>query len=209
MAKKLKTNGIARIDRALTLLTRRLCEANSAEIGRLKSPGELMRKKSAKKKTLSKTTAINPSADKRRGGSSSIGSSSRSSFVALRVERVGRSVKSLVKSCRGWKIVSFSKNLTESTATDAAHKVAMNAVPTIAVGRLEPDAARIAIAVVGISWTELVLMARNVHIALLAMPGVGLSVSKSRMARRPSGVAAFPKPSMLAAMFITIDPIAG
>ena len=94
-------------------------------------------------------------------------------------------------------------------ATVAAQSVANNAVPTIAVGRLDPAAARIAIAVVGTSCTELVLIAKNVHIALVATPGRGLSVSKSRIARRPSGVAALPSPSMLAAMFISMDPIAG
>ena len=66
-----------------------------------------------------------------------------------------------------------------------------------------------AIAVAGINCTELVLIARKVHIALVATPGRGLSVSKSRIARSPSGVAALPRPSMFAAMFINIDPIAG
>ena len=94
-------------------------------------------------------------------------------------------------------------------ATLAAQSVASSAVPTIAVGRVDPDAARIAIAVAGINCTELVLIARNVHIALLATPGRGLSDSRSRIARKPSGVAAFPRPSMFADMFITIEPIAG
>ncbi len=66
-----------------------------------------------------------------------------------------------------------------------------------------------AIAVVGINWTELVLIARNVHIALVATPGRGLRFSKSRIARKPSGVAALPSPSIFAAMFMTIDPMAG
>src|SRR3981081_2308827 len=106
-------------------------------------------------------------------------------------------------------MANLSRNLAEMIATVAAQSVAINAVPTIAVGRLEPETARIAIAVVGINCTELVFMARNVHIALVAMPGCGLSVSRSRIARNPSGVAALPSPSMLAAMFISIDPIAG
>ena len=55
----------------------------------------------------------------------------------------------------------------------------------------------------------LVLIARKVHIALVAVPGVRLSVSKSRIARRPKGVAALARPSILAAIFITIEPIAG
>jgi len=53
-------------------------------------------------------------------------------------------------------------------------------------------AARTAIAVAGMSWIELVLIARYVHIALVAVPGRGLSVSRSFMARSPSGVAALP-----------------
>src|SRR5207249_7924732 len=94
-------------------------------------------------------------------------------------------------------------------ATLAAHRVASSAVPTIAVGLVEPDATRIAIAVAGINCTELVLIARNVHIAFVATPGRGFNDSRSRIARKPRGVAALPRPSMLAAIFITIDPIAG
>ena len=94
-------------------------------------------------------------------------------------------------------------------ATLAAHNVASSAVPTIAVGLVDPDATRIAIAVAGINCTELVLIARNVHIAFVATPGREFSDSRSRIARKPSGVAALPKPSMLADMFITMQPIAG
>src|SRR5205823_6048074 len=92
-------------------------------------------------------------------------------------------------------------------ATLAAHNVARSAVPTMAVGRVDPDAARIAIAVAGINCTELVLIARKVHIAFVATPGRGLSVSRSRIARKPSGVAALPRPSIFADMFITIAPL--
>src|SRR4030088_3629321 len=99
-------------------------------------------------------------------------------------------------------MANLSRNLAEMIATVAAQSVAMNAVPTIAVGRLEPEAARIAIAVVGINCTELVFMARNVHIALVAMPGCGLSVSRSRIARHPSGVAAVPTPRLLCGLVI-------
>ena len=99
--------------------------------------------------------------------------------------------------------------MTEVTATVAAQKVASSDVPTMRVGSVDPDATRIAIAVVGISWTELVLIARKVHIAFVAVPGCGLSVSRSRIARKPRGVAALPRPSMFAAIFISIAPIAG
>src|SRR5436309_14210827 len=94
-------------------------------------------------------------------------------------------------------------------ATLAAQNVASSAVPTMAVGRVDPDAARIAIAVAGINCTELVLIARKVHIAFVATLGRGLSVSRSRIARKPSGVAALQRPSIFADMFITIEPIAG
>ena len=56
---------------------------------------------------------------------------------------------------------------------------------------------------------EDVLIARKVHIAFVAVPGRGFRVSRCCMARRPSGVAAFERPSMLAAMFITMEPMAG
>src|SRR5258707_4422147 len=104
---------------------------------------------------------------------------------------------------------NFSRIFTEMIPTDAAHRVASSAVPTIAVGLVDPEAARIAIAVAGINCTELVLIARKVHIALVATPGLGLSVSRSRIARRPRGVAALPRPSILAAMFINMAPMAG
>src|SRR5438132_14435831 len=93
-------------------------------------------------------------------------------------------------------------------ATLAAHNVARSAVPTIAVGRVDPEAARIAIAVAGINCTELVLIARNVHIAFVATPGRGLSVSRSRIARKPRGVGAVARTHQFAEMFTTIDPIA-
>ena len=48
-----------------------------------------------------------------------------------------------------------------------------------------------------------------VNMAFVAVPGCGLSFSRSLMARSPSGVAALASPSMLAAMFMTMDPIAG
>src|SRR4051812_24733459 len=103
----------------------------------------------------------------------------------------------------------FSKVFAEIIATEAAQSVASNAVPTIAVGLVDPDAARMAIAVAGTNCTELVLIARNVHIAFEATPGRGFNVSRSRIARSPSGVAALPRPNMFAAMFINIEPIAG
>ena len=106
-------------------------------------------------------------------------------------------------------IGSFSKNFTEMMATAVEQQDAKNAVPMICVGFFAPAAARIATVVAGINCTEAVLIARKVHIALLAVPGRGLSFSRSCIARSPSGVAALLRPSMFAAMFMTIVPIAG
>jgi len=54
-----------------------------------------------------------------------------------------------------------------------------------------------------------VLIARKVHIAFVAVPGCGFRRSSRCMARSPNGVAALLRPSMFAAMFITIAPMAG
>ena len=91
----------------------------------------------------------------------------------------------------------------------AAVALARREVARIAVGCREPWAAKIAMAVAGTSWMELVLIARNVHIAFDAMPGWGFRVSRLRMAFSPRGVAALPRPSILAAMLSTIAPRAG
>ena len=102
---------------------------------------------------------------------------------ALRRGKVGSSTSGLPRGCvrsvssvcvarfGGRNIGNFSKSLTEMMATVAAQRVASSAVPTIAVGRVDPAAARIAIAVVGINCTELVLARGNVHIAFVATPG--------------------------------------
>ena len=77
-------------------------------------------------------------------------------------------------------------------ATVAAQSVASSAVPTIAVGRVDPEAARIAIAVAGINCTELVLIARNVHIAFVATPGSRierLEIAHRAQTERRRGVA--------------------
>ena len=50
---------------------------------------------------------------------------------------------------------------------------------------------------------------RNRICALLAVVALGLSVCNSRIARKPMGVAALSRPSMFAAKFRVIRPIAG
>ena len=52
-------------------------------------------------------------------------------------------------------------------------------------------------------------MAKNVHIASVAVSFCSFSSWSSFIAFKPSGVAALPSPSILAAIFKTIDPIAG
>ena len=104
---------------------------------------------------------------------------------------------------------SRSRVFTERIPAIVEQHVAKNAVPIIAVGFFDPAAARIATVVAGMSWIELVLMARKVHIAFEAVPGRAFSFSKSCMARSPRGVAALLRPSILAARFMTMEPIAG
>ena len=50
-------------------------------------------------------------------------------------------------------------------------------------------------------------MARKSTCALVAVPGVGFSFSSSSIALMPKGVAALPRPSMLAAMLSSIAEI--
>ena len=57
--------------------------------------------------------------------------------------------------------------------------------------------------------TLLVLIARNSAIALVAVPFSGFRVSSSCIALIPNGVAALPRPSALALMFMIIAPMAG
>ena len=54
-----------------------------------------------------------------------------------------------------------------------------------------------------------VVSARKVHMALDATPGVGLRRARSSIALSPSGVAAFPRPRMLAVSAMMIDALAG
>ncbi len=212
---------MARIDKALTIRAKGFCNAASVGIGSRKRSGITIRKKSIAKKTPSNTSAIIPhGAGRESGGCPSDSSSNANLSEDCAVVEASRCTAGSAWALRsrffldsslatGRKIGNRSKNFAETTATVAAQSVAKNAVPTMTVGRAEPAAARIAIAVAGINYTELVLIAKNVHIAFEATPGRGFNDSKSRIARNPSGVAALPSPSMFAAMFISIEPIAG
>jgi biotin transporter BioY len=87
--------------------------------------------------------------------------------------------------------------------------VAIRVEPTIAVGFLLPLIAKMLMAVAGTNWMELVLSAKKVHIAFVATPFFGFKSFRCAIAFNPSGVAALLTPSMFAAMFIIIAPIAG
>ena len=93
------------------------------------------------------------------------------------------------------------------TPVDSA--VANRVVGKIAAGSAEPNWARKPMIPVGSKANPLVLIAKNKHIALVAVPLWGLRSFNSFIALRPNGVAAFPSPNALAAIFITIAPIAG
>src|SRR2546427_1581331 len=80
----------------------------------------------------------------------------------------------------------------------------------IAAGAVEPAAARTAIVPVGgMRWMAALLITRNSTIGLVITPGYGFNRFNSTIALSPNGVAALPRPSMFAARFITIAPIAG
>jgi len=87
--------------------------------------------------------------------------------------------------------------------------VAIRVVGKMAEGSAEPFSARSPMIPVGSRAMPLVLMARKSTMALLAVPLSALSSSSSFMAFRPKGVAALPRPRALAAMFMTMAPMAG
>ncbi len=104
---------------------------------------------------------------------------------------------------------SREKPLAASTATTVLKTLATSVGTKIDSGAADPAAARIAITPVGSTATPDVLIARKSTIAFVAVPGCLLSVSSSCIALMPNGVAALPRPSTLAPMFMTIAPIAG
>src|ERR1035437_2164811 len=87
--------------------------------------------------------------------------------------------------------------------------VAKNVGIIMSVGFVEPSVKRMAMTVAGTSVSAVVLIVRNMHMALVAVPATGLSLLSSSIAFSPSGVAAFDRPRKFAAMFMTIAPIAG
>ena len=81
-------------------------------------------------------------------------------------------------------------------------------VPTISVGFAEPYCMRIAITVVGINVKPDVFNAKNVIIEREAICDL-LNFFNSSIAFNPIGVAALPKPNILAVKFVNIYPTAG
>ena len=79
----------------------------------------------------------------------------------------------------------------------------------MAAGFAAPAATRTPRTPVGSSARCVVLIARNRHIAFVAVPLRGLILSSSSMALMPMGVAALARPKALAAKFRIIADIAG
>ena len=77
------------------------------------------------------------------------------------------------------------------------------------MGAAEPACCRSAAQVVGMSWREAVFIATKVTMALLALSLWGFSFCSSRIAARPQGVAALPRPSKLAERFMQMACMAG
>lgn len=102
-----------------------------------------------------------------------------------------------------------ANNLAATIATLVEIAVAIIDGTNIEAGSVAPAAARTAITPSGKIVTLEVLIARNRHMALVAVPFSGLSLSNSVMAFMPIGVAAFPNPSIFAAMFMIMALMAG
>lgn len=138
-------------------------------------------------------------------------SSSRS--TASSPIEIRRSARTWASACR-WAAGAAKKgsllSSTAATMPDSVDKpVAIRVVGKMAAASAEPFSARSPMMPVGSRARPLVLMARKSTIALVAVPFSALSVSSSFMAFKPKGVAALPSPRALAAMFMTIAPIAG
>ena len=79
----------------------------------------------------------------------------------------------------------------------------------ISVGCAAPIWARYTRMDIGMSVSPLVFSTRNIIIGLLAVSFFWFRSCNCSMAFRPKGVAALSNPSMLAAMFINIEPVTG
>src|ERR1041385_5122301 len=175
---------MARSEIALTLRTRPLSMACSAARRPPTAPGYARLRKKQIKQPANSRSAARPHA----GIGATVTASSREAAASLPLlAAVDKGFASGATGSAGRPLnkFSFSKVFTARMADMAAHQVARKAVPMMADGLADLAAARMATAVIGMSCTELVLMARNVHMALVAVPGVRLRDSRSRMARSP------------------------
>ena len=79
----------------------------------------------------------------------------------------------------------------------------------ISIGTAAPYSCRRSATVVGIKCSAAVLSTTKFTISSLAISGVGLFACRPRIASRPSGVAALPRPSKFAVIFMDTAFIAG
>ena len=99
--------------------------------------------------------------------------------------------------------------LTTITPTNVEMNVLSRIGIKISVGCAAPIWARYTMIEIGISISPEVLITRNMIIGLLAVSFFGFSSCNSFIALSPIGVAALSSPSILADIFIKIDPITG
>ena len=106
-------------------------------------------------------------------------------------------------------ICSFCTIATAKNPAKLEAAVAIKIGINTAHGLAEPSSVRYIKILIGIMVTAEALITINIISAFDAVSLRGLSSCICSMALRPIGVAALSSPSMLAAIFITIEPIAG
>ena len=100
---------------------------------------------------------------------------------------------------------SFINSFATNTAVIAAESVAIQTGSIIFVGFVEFKELRIAITVVGINCKEAVLISTNIAIELLRVVLDLFCFCNVSIAFNPSGVEAFPRPSIFAIIFKDIS----
>lgn len=100
---------------------------------------------------------------------------------------------------------SFINIFPTSTAVTAAIMVTSHTGTIMLLGSLEFKEFLIAITVVGIIWIDAVFIIMNIAIELLSRSFSGFTSCMLFIAFSPSGVAAFPSPSIFAIMFMDIS----
>ena len=92
-----------------------------------------------------------------------------------------------------------------SVEKNAANRIGINT----SVGCAAPICARYTRIEIGISVRPLVFSTKNMIIGFVAVSFLGFSSCNCSIAFRPRGVAALSRPSMLAAIFMKIEPVTG